>query len=95
MTFYKLNIDHETREVEDRGMEIKLHIATTMLLQDRKVVCVSCGVNFEEKDIVFVDMYDHEGGQHVIEDWPKQWVSVHCACGYDTSLHKLPTKEGR
>lgn len=84
---------------DDRKMaDLRLHArgitkALESLLEEAEnpIRCASCWeiLPVGECDAVHVDMYDHEDGWKVITLLPRQWLSVHCRCGYDTSFTKL------
>ena len=70
------------------NIEMKLAVALEMALEGLSLTCACCGEDLH--DAPHVDLYDHHGGNFLIEDWPKQWISLHCdKCGHDTSYNKL------
>ena len=60
-----------------------------LLNKRTSLTCKSCGKQFNENDDgLDIWMYDHDGGWDVGLD-EKQWLSIHCDCGYHTSFNKL------
>lgn len=47
--------------------------------------CRWCGKRLPKK----IDQYPHSDGWPVVGEEKKQWLSIHCGCGYDWSLSKL------
>jgi len=83
------SITHDDRDLlsELKATDImRLNNALHDVLDDRLMVCASCQKTLGPVD---VSLYDHSGGVYLIAALPKQWVSVDCKCGYQTSLNKL------
>lgn len=82
-------IIHDDRDLLSELSEddlLRIRLALHDLLDGRLMVCASCQKTLGPVD---VSLYDHSGGVHLIAALPKQWVSVDCSCGYQTSLNKL------
>lgn len=83
----KLYLTHDDRELgEWEEGEFKYSLYDILL--NRQLVCASCGKE-QDSENLSVGLYDHSGGELLVADQPKQWVSIECSCGYHTSLNKL------
>ena len=59
----------------------------TALIEEKRPTCGYCDTVLRGSGL---DLWGpHDGGYWVEGYREKQWVFVHCECGYDTSLHKI------
>lgn len=79
-----ISIKHDDGRKVSELYHARVHDILDGLVAER---CAACGKEYGK--VLHIGAYDHGGGDLVVADIPRQWLSVECSCGYHTSFNKF------